>query len=803
MRYLAFILVTALAVTALGTHRVITSGDLPYTITRDTSNAYDTIMSAGNLTSTAGVITISSGYGVSTEPYDIVLYFGSDTITWGTGGTTCVAVTIQPNNAYAPHDITLVGGVWDHEPTGTPNACRWMTYSGNDMLIRDVEADVEGTNAKCVYSSVTYAPGSYNNIFKNCVWTNRGMGFTSRCNYDAATVHVVNPFWTPISDSGATYHVWFDSCTIADGPHTGFVLVGHETDSARRMVSKTTNCTIQTDARNTTYSSYSGTCYSSANPYGIVLRHVGRGSELRNNTITSGTTYGGSRGILIEYGWGSDSLPVVVAENDVNCHEGPNVEFGSSNDVHGLRIRYSPRVINVDSNSFYVWADTASATAHTGANAHTVRISNAQSATGVGKVTLTNNDIGNGGLGNVQLYACNFDDVDYDSTIFMVGNNIWTGGVVYKIGDYNDRARGIVIVGDTVAFNEVSLSTQGQYTYYLGELGNMWDCQNNTARDVTYQSYVGGASDDDITLSSNIAGIRELTVQRTFTGVVAGRNDLPVINAQFVATNAYGDTVLSGYSDSGGVVTGIINYIYKSQQRTYSQTPPISAQNISYSVARADKATYLVPQPYDSVVGFCAYLRSPYDSVVTASVGLYRGYDGVPITRLSTATYTRGDPSAYVDTAWRWSETSVTRFKPNVDSIYVAAIGAPTGPESYGIQIASEYASHGYSEYGTSATLPATWSETTTGNQRMALGVAFRRDSLDLNPLRLVAKQGADSTVVSSFTLGWLANMATDTLVLANTDGTGEWGGTGEPPATYDQDYWRGNVIIQGAVRIE
>ena len=57
-------------------------------------------------------------------------------------------------------------------------------------------------------------------------------------------------------------------------------------------------------------------------------------------------------------------------------------------------------------------------------------------------------------------------------------------------------------------------------------------------------------------------------------------------------------------------------------------------------------------------------------------------------------------------------------------------------------------------------------------------------DSTGFNDFTVKVILNQDSTIDSAFTVGWTAAGGTDTLDLANTVGTGEWGGEASPSMT-------------------
>jgi hypothetical protein len=597
-KLLIFVLAVIASAPSLGygATRYLASGDLPYMITQDTSDLYDTIATQGNLTSASTIFFFDATY--ATHAHDLVVNCTGDTITWGTGGASSLigiafdAINAGDGVASTTHGIKLIGGTFLHAPSGTPDGCRFMNFQGYSNYVGIEYADIRGTNAEVIVGgSSTLSANCYDLRIHKGTLRSYCNAYTSRCNYDGAVVELTDPYQVDLAAVGATYHLMIDSVTIVDGPGQGIVVTGRSSDTARYMLAKIIDNTITLDARNTMYGSYSGTCNSCANPYGILARYMRAGTEISGNVIRSGTAYGGCRGIDIEYGLGTPANPIYIKHNDVDVHEGPNVEFGTTNWVIPMRVRYfnAPSATYVDSNTFIGRGDSASATTHTGQWVTGMWSSNTSEADA--DIRFRWNQVRTISTHSAGVFAAGYlsDEADYDSSFYLTSNNIKSSGRIYQFGGVNHNGMGTVIVGDTVGF-EATTITGDAYTYYLGYLSNSWNCANLTARDVVY---VGAASDDDITFSPDATTLRELTSQSTLSCVVQGSNSLPVVGADVAVVNAYGDTVLTGVTDSGGVVSGICDYAYYSKTGTEldSTFNPFSVEAQSGSDSTIDAMT--------------------------------------------------------------------------------------------------------------------------------------------------------------------------------------------------------------------
>ena len=544
-----------------GTTTTITS--LPYTFDSNDMSATDTdtlVLQGTKLSSTTGGIRLAALSG--NRLHDVVLNLGTDTLEFGTaGGDGNVGITIIGISSYYPYDIKVVGGYVLHTPSDTTaDLNRCLTVTGNNILIKNVNAIVRGYNGKVLTGNGRYI---YNDTIKGCTFRSEVSGFTSRCQYDASVVELTSLYKSTLDANGAEYHWVVDSLTINGGPHVGIHAAGYDYTSGEYATVKITNCDIMTDARNEFYLSDAGLCYSTSNPYGISYRNCA-GGLIYNNTIISGTTYGGNRGILIERSDSSTaSNPLIIRKNTVNVHEGPNVHYGDALPLHALRIRYGPGNIIIDSNTFIGSGDSDTGTKHTGTQVHTVRYTDG--TTGVTNVQFSNNRVRANAL-DASVTDCNaiiYDAVTADTVYNLSYNNITSSGNIYKYGEYNGEALANLIIGDTVGFEDTTIADN--FTYSLGYLSNNWDCSGNISRDGVYQN---GTSDTNIQFSTG--GTLDISLQRTLNITVNGNNSLPVPNAICTLWNNSGIVLNIDTSDANGLFSSIERYWFESRAGTDS-----------------------------------------------------------------------------------------------------------------------------------------------------------------------------------------------------------------------------------------
>lgn len=550
--FTCFILSLLLTAPSWGVTHVISS--LPYTFSAADQPAgeVDTlVLGSSRLSSATNGIFLTAAW--QDELQDVVLDLRGDTLEFGTaGGDNNYGVRIMGTGTYYPHDITVIGGTIIHNPSNpTASGNRCLNVTGHRLLIQDVNAIIRGYNGKALVSG---GPYTFENEVRGGVYRSEVTAFTSRCNFDAPVIHVADLRQQTLIDNNADYHFKFDNVTVNGGPHAGIVVHGRSGDHATAIIQ---NCNIMTDARNDMYTSYSGTCFSTSNPYGIACSGLEGGSIIYNNTITSGTQYGGNRGILLEQAHGTPANPIIVRKNNVDVHEGPNVEYGDALPLHALRIRYGPGYIIVDSNTFIGRGDNDPNTTDYGSMVHICRFSGG--TPGETHVILEYNTIKAISLSpsGVECNAITYDAIDYDSLYFTKDNNITSSGNIYKFGDYNGQSHGQVIDGDTVGFENTRISP---ITFHVGHLGNNYDCSGNIATDVTY---LNGTSYDDIYFP--IGGDDDITMKKSVDIQVRGDNNFNVPGATVRVVNNYGQDVLTGTTTSAGTFSGVVSYWFQSR----------------------------------------------------------------------------------------------------------------------------------------------------------------------------------------------------------------------------------------------
>lgn len=585
-----FLIVLLPCVTHGATH-VINS--LPYTFdaTDHSGDAMDTLILEGTkLVSATDGITLSSTTSATLE--NVVLLLEDDTLGWGqTPGVGYVGINITGSVSRRPRNIRIRGGYILHETTNSSlDTAHVAIQIGGIGVTLDSLKEVTMYGDGGDYDG-SLVEGGGNNVYGIKVFGGtfdlQTTGYYSRCHYSPVfrfanlyRDNIINgtPNLGVDTLNGDTLHVIVDGVNIVNGPHMGILVSGYPWQDGDLAYSIIRNSNITTDARNDRYPTSPGTCFGSSNPYAVGLTRAAPGTRVHHNTFTSGTSYGGNRGVLIERGFGTYDAPVRIDHNTMYLHEGPNAEYGDGLSLHAVRIRYGPKVIDVDSNTITGVGDTLSSTTHIGKNIHLIRLSTDSSVNqdsirirvfgNTLNGILTENNIG----ADVTMFMSDANEID--SALWSYNNFYNSPGIAYKFGDFNGGSEAVVVHDDTVRFSDTTVSST-QVSFSIGYLGSSFLCDDNIARDIYY---LNGAT-DSVEFSPNNTTLREIFLQSTLALYARGTgNGNPIVGAQVYVWNGSGDTsdigsaLFSGTSDSGGLVSGIIDYEYRAKTVTETTT---------------------------------------------------------------------------------------------------------------------------------------------------------------------------------------------------------------------------------------
>lgn len=565
---LLILLVLTLPAAVFGTTHTITS--LPYTFeTADMTGGgeTDTLVLSGTLHSDGDGITL---YGSFLN--NVVLDLGGDTVYFGEdGGVGHRGLEINGPTSTRPYNITVINGGFIHNPpsqTGVYN-CLGLYLQGHDVTIEDVYFEAKNGNGTTIDETTRCAESggsnTYGNVFRNCQFKNSSTGHYRRDYYTGATFHIDNcrgfyevPPVGYLGDPEDFYHFTFDSCTF-EGIHAQLVVYGRSGDAGGARLIFTNNTTIP-DARNDTYSYPSGNIlYGDANAYGLVTTYLSGGSIINDNDFLAGTSYGGGRGLYIGTMQWDDSTyseqPVQIYRNYINIHQGPG-DYYRPMPAHGIRVRQNNiRWLDFQHDTVIVHADDDVGTTHTDEEAYALRWSPYQGESEFcsfeGCLFVCSTTVNN----NSTAAICWDAAIIGSPNLVFTGNKALSQGTIIRYAVQSSADSLAMGPNDTLGFIE---PTVNPYTFELCTDGYSIDAVGNT---ITDPVFIDGAGPEDFRFAN--VGSKDVTISRTLSIYVQGAvNSQPRSGATVTVLNNLDDTVMTGTTSSGGLVTGTVTMVH-------------------------------------------------------------------------------------------------------------------------------------------------------------------------------------------------------------------------------------------------
>jgi hypothetical protein len=574
---------------------------LPYTVNQSSHSAdsWDTITVAGTkLTSaTDGIEFIAC--------YNWVLNLGADTLVFGQGSSSAqwnsIGIDFRPYGYDGCHDIIVKGGYIINNPLGidTLNYDPADTLSGRCDGIRmgfashDLTIDGSFIRIAAYSSHAIMAGGARGQLIKNVVIDHAGPGFHNRGSFDACAIKGVN--WNTDDLNGPNdYHIRIEGSKVIRCPHNGFYFNANQTGD-NYVVGQIEACTLTVDSRNIMYYPVGDgqTEHGRANCYAIQFTRAGPNTYIKHCVINSGTAHHGGRGIQFVVSKGTETEPVQVDSNYVSVHEAADVAFTG---IYGyypcaMKIRQNCRGIHVFDNTLIYTSDgsipwgTVTGSYYCSGHAFVYQYWT-ESPSPPYYITVENNlmrAIDRNPSGGALLDGVIFDwKIGYDPSFVWRNNRIESDYVGYRWGGYDGPANATTIIGDTLKL--VDTSNSNHYAFQLGYLQMNYDAEDIIVQDMAYENSLGNPADYDQSINfPSSSGSADITEKRTIDIYARGTNDLPVTGASVTVTNNYGQTVLTGTTNSGGKVSGVVSYRYESRTGTDSTNYNNFTINVSKS----------------------------------------------------------------------------------------------------------------------------------------------------------------------------------------------------------------------------
>jgi len=598
------LLVVISGASVLAGQLVVTS--LPYTVNQSSHSAstWDTVTIQGTrLTSR------TNGISFAASSHHWLLLLANDTIVFGTDSTYRPSVYTGSHGVDIGsngHDITIKGGYILHQPANVTsdetvfriqdtvnayNLCIDGGYGTYNLLIDSVkEARVRGYNSHVMSGGQKMITVRASRFFNDCY------AYTSRELFMACCIKIDG---NAADLTTGEFHYRILNSYLEDNAHAAVYASG--STSSTYCVVQMDGDTVKVDSRNRRYTTYQGTGASNVNAYGIQFTYGGAGSYIKNCVITSGTRYHGGRGIQFVRAKGTQTNPIEIAYNRVDVHEGLNVEFGTLYYGCAVKIRQNSIGVWLHHNAIIYTADTTQTVGRAyqpkgEALMYQMGFDAGGAYSGPYYITMENNACSTKVLTNVndpdyELSTVDFETCEYaDNTVIYRNNKMYSSGNhVYNFGQYDGGGSHIRMSGDTVSINQNS-AVSPKWTFNPGDYRGAFD---NWATDFTYsQSTADTAITHEFQNNITGSGTQNITLRETISIYVKGNNGLPVVNASVSVRNAYNQTVLSGVTNNGGRLSGMVSYWFETRSGTdstgfsnFTATATSGSNNASHSFA--------------------------------------------------------------------------------------------------------------------------------------------------------------------------------------------------------------------------
>jgi len=669
-------------------HVIMDAGDLPYT----TTHTYDTVVIA-----TDSIIYTGSGAAITmTGAYDhCVLNLN--------GNTLFVSQTSGDGVVVNADSCAVINGTIEQSATATATNVRMIGVGSDIRNLTVTNVNVHPRNSEC---GGILTQGASEIWVNGGNWTSYVTEFPTRENQNACPIVLLDQT-VPSRSAPQRFRYWVTHVTIDSCPFVGISVSG----GTFRIDSNT----VTVDAVNNLYTYPSGDqMHGTSNAYAIAFDRIGPGCKVIGNTIRSGTSHGGGRGLAADgqsSSWATHS--VEVAYNDINVHTGPDDAEGMREYGVGFRVRDTGTdSIYFHHNTVVVTADTAMATIHTGPKAIALWLTepgehwrfeyNTIKAMGTSGLYGTRGAYSTCGIydfcGSLAR-AVAFDGEVMgswpDSTLFRY-NHIESNVIPVTYGEFN-----YVDAANTYFFNDTIVRPTGAANYadewgVDGSFGVGYASCDTRENYVTDVVFVG-----DSTIADGGSASFELTFKRRFKIMVLGSNGVPFNGARVRIRNAYGSVFVDTTNADGRVdSTGLaIKYFHRGVGSDSTYNPfVISAISGTDSVALVESSVGFTTNLVDTLT----LTHTPGGFAVGTKVVIATGntndgpYLGIPrynSARLLDILFTLPKQDANDSAWWRSSDGGVT-WHGVLGTLFDAVADyhqGMWGQEGYGLHVVAPY----------------------------------------------------------------------------------------------------------------
>ncbi len=528
------------------------------------------------------------------------------TINSGSSGRRCRMVTLLGGYKLIGDD-TLFGGIFQRSPDTTVNGTIGVAISGNNITLKNFNVYIHGfsfiTDEVCKADSTPQWPyyingyrvaltvlansggngGNWNITIDGGKYIKHTTSFFDRCYYQGRAIDMLSCISGVTDSVGFLYHLRLVNAYI-DSYGQGLVMTGYTgmqgvydiennyfISDARSDTLWTTDITGQMNVAVDTAGPGPGddhtdttcayVCLGLSNQYAIFLRECSWGT-IKNNTVKSGTLFGGCRGIMIERTGHPDSTTLIEG-NYVETTEGPDPMYGDV-EAHGIRVRYGSatylkrhRVLRY--NHIVTKSDNDENTSYAKTSAVALRYGDALDQPTYDSIyENTFESYAIDSAATTENTAVLFEVGGNMSSVYWANNTLISDTILVRFSKTNTgNSDSLTMLNDTLIGR--GSNHGGVVSYYHGSLNNDFRSKQIVVDNIYYKD---SAADLNIGFSSDADSLKEQSFYKTLNVTVQGSNNLPVTNANVKVTNAYGNVVLTTTTNSNGLGTGLVKYGY-------------------------------------------------------------------------------------------------------------------------------------------------------------------------------------------------------------------------------------------------
>ncbi len=629
---LCVLLILIFAGQAGATQRVIGSADLPYYLVSGDTVTF----------SSSRIVSNTNGIAVAKNASNVLIDFDGDTLDFGAGnGNSNFGILIgekyPKNNVMS--NIIVKNGLVRHVGDSLSNANRCIAINGCEgVYIENMSAYIYGSNGKAIrapcwstladvtFTNTTpksfYATNNNHIVINGGTYTSNVWGYTNRCTYDAAVIHLssVDTTYLSMSDTGS-YAFKVCSTTVVNAPGQGIVFYGKvfvfDND-------------VEVDCRNFMYTFPTDNfCKSQANSFALLSRlmvggdpqanHWGAGSKIYNNYLHAGEDfYGMDGGIEFEGNQGHPDYPVEICNNTIVSHRGWDVYYGFNVSAKGMKNRrgdefgdlFPNKHVYVHDNDITVLVvnDTINYKAY-GRNGggffilpHFDRpdsnvIFEHNTITAIVIDTIKHTTTTWDSTHCVGFVLLNDENIDqYHIRYNVIRHNF----AAYGFGDYDPGGRNYDIYEDTI----ISFDTLNGYHNRVSYVSWPGDLSGSFGGHVFTDCYFDpDTAWDRFRWRSSLYGQTDIKVKKNLNVLVlkADMNSQP--GASVYVKNAYGQVIINTTTDGDGWATGLMTAYYESRTETDSAAFfPCSLIASLYGDTTIDTMSFINNLRFDTLV---------------------------------------------------------------------------------------------------------------------------------------------------------------------------------------------------------